>query len=365
MVNNRLENKGVIPEQQYGFRRNTFTTDVHIILESNIQEAFRKKQNFVLVSLDLAKAYDTCWRRHIVKTLSEKIIRGNLLRFVHSFMENRSFRVVLGERSSEKTYNENGVIQRPVITLFLLALKNIVRQVQDPVEIIWYADDWVIDTSDQNMYIAQANIQAALNNVSSWTRRKGYKISPKKTVAIHRKRIHNHRDPDIRLNEHRLEIKNTQKILGLTFDNRITWNTHIDEVRANESKRMNLLKCLAGINWEADQEIMFLSALEFGSATYGLAKEGKLKRLEPIHNKGQRIAIGAFCVCRTENILCESGFESLAERRGRKPINTAIHVVENESHPVNNWFSEEEAFDNYALNMKLTKPFFIRALEAC
>jgi hypothetical protein len=39
--------------------------------------------------------------------------------------------------------------------------------------------------------------------------------------------------------------------------------------------------------------------------------------------------------------------------------------VENESHPVNEWFREEEAFDNYALNMKLTKPFFKRALEAC
>jgi hypothetical protein len=39
--------------------------------------------------------------------------------------------------------------------------------------------------------------------------------------------------------------------------------------------------------------------------------------------------------------------------------------VENESHPVNEWFRETEAFDNYALNMKLTKLFFIRALEAC
>jgi hypothetical protein len=88
-------------------------------------------------------------------------------------------------------------------------------------------------------------------------------------------------------------------------------------------------------------------------------------RLETVHNKGLRVAIGAFCVCRTENILCDSGFESLAERRRRKTINTAIHVVENESHPVNEWFREKEAFDNYALNMKLTKPFFIRALEAC
>jgi hypothetical protein len=63
MINYRLEYtleiKKVIPEQQYGFRRNRSTTDVHIITESRIQEAFIKKEHFVLVSLDLEKVYDT------------------------------------------------------------------------------------------------------------------------------------------------------------------------------------------------------------------------------------------------------------------------------------------------------------------
>jgi hypothetical protein len=70
---------------------------------------------------------------------------------------------------------------------------------------------------------------------------------------------------------------------------------------------MNLLKCLAGMNWGADQgillkvhEMMLLSALEFGSSAYGSSRDGQLKRLEPVHNKGLRIAN-----------LCESGFESL------------------------------------------------------
>jgi hypothetical protein len=82
------------------------------------------------------------------------------------------------------------------------------------------------------------------------------------------------------------------------------------------------LKCLAGMKWGADQgmllrvhEMMVLSGLEYGNAAYGSASSAQLKRLEPVHNKGLRIALGAFCVCRTENIMCESGFESLAERR--------------------------------------------------
>jgi hypothetical protein len=42
--------------------------------------------------------------------------------------------------------------------------------------------------------------------------------------------------------------------------------------------------------------------------------------------------------------MFESGFESLAERRNRKIINTVIHVAENISHPVYRWFKETEAY---------------------
>jgi hypothetical protein len=53
---------------------------------------------------------------------------------------------------------------------------DIAKQVQEPVEIVGYADDWVIYTSDQDMETAQTNIQSALNNLSKWTNRKGFRI---------------------------------------------------------------------------------------------------------------------------------------------------------------------------------------------
>jgi hypothetical protein len=56
--------------------------------------------------------------------------------------------------------------------------------------------------------------------------------------------------------------------------------------------------------------------------------------------------------------------ESL-ERRKRKIISTAIHVAENSSHPVNRWFKEKEAYEEYALKPKLSRPLFVRAVEAC
>jgi hypothetical protein len=107
-----------------------------------------------------------------------------------------------------------------------------------------------------------------------------------------------------------LEVKNTHKILGITFDNRLTWKAHTTEAKAKAAKRMNVLESPAGTNWGADQgmllqihEMFILPALEYGSIAYGSATDGQLKRLEPIHNRGLRNALDAFCVCKTTNIL--------------------------------------------------------------
>jgi hypothetical protein len=47
---------------------------------------------------------------------------------------------------------------------------------------------------------------------------------------------------------------------------------------------------------------------------------------------GAELALRAFFVCKTTNILCESGYDNLDERRRRKLTNIALHVSENENH---------------------------------
>jgi hypothetical protein len=60
------------------------------------------------------------------------------------------------------------------------------------------------------------------------------------------------------LNRQILEVKNTHKILGITFDNRLTWKAHITEAKAKAkaAKRMYVLRSLAGTNWRADQGML-------------------------------------------------------------------------------------------------------------
>jgi hypothetical protein len=111
----------------------------------------------------------------------------------------------------------------------------------------------------------------------------------------------NHPDLTIRLNGQILEVVNTHRILVLILDRQLTWRPHIETVKAKCSKRLNLLRHLARTQWGVDQstllrvhKILVLSAVEFASVAYGSARKTQLKKLDSIHNKRLRIALGAF-----------------------------------------------------------------------
>jgi hypothetical protein len=81
-----------------------------------MQEAFKEKEHLLLVSLDLKKAYDTCWRYNIIRTLSDWRIKGHMLHFVMKFMKKRNFRVAVGAKMSTIRNIENGVVQSAVLS---------------------------------------------------------------------------------------------------------------------------------------------------------------------------------------------------------------------------------------------------------
>jgi hypothetical protein len=50
-------------------------------------------------------------------------------------------------------------------------------------------------------------------------------------------------------------------------------------------------------------KMLVLVVVEFGSAAYGTARKTQLKNLDLIYKKGLRIALGAFYINRTQNLL--------------------------------------------------------------
>jgi hypothetical protein len=89
------------------------------------------------------------------------------------------------------------------------------------------------------MLRAQNIMQAALDRVAEWSEANGFRIFQEKLRPC----IFAY---TIRLNGQILKVVNTHRILGLILDRQLTWTPHIKTVKAKCSKRLNLLRHLAG-----------------------------------------------------------------------------------------------------------------------
>ncbi len=126
MVNERLlfvlESKGLLIDQQCGFRKHRRTIMDHLMnLEHCISEAFSNKDYLVGVFLNIHKTFNMTWRRGILMKLYAHDLRGNLPLFISNFLQDRTFSIKLpGNVISKVCVQENGVSQGSVLspTLF-------------------------------------------------------------------------------------------------------------------------------------------------------------------------------------------------------------------------------------------------------
>jgi hypothetical protein len=87
------------------------------------------------------------------------------------------------------------------------------------------------------------------------------------------------------------------------------------------------------------------------------------KKLNPIHNKGLRIALEEFCINRTQSFLFGAGESTLQQRREIKSANMAVKITAKPEHPINRHLKNKKAYDQYGLRPSLTTPFFVRQVD--
>ena len=307
MVNERLvwylEKNGLLAKQQCGCRSNRSTVDHLVRLETFIRDAFIHNQHLVAVFFDLQKAYDTTWKYGILQDLHGMGLRGNLPIFIGNFLSDRTFQIHLGTILSDKIFHqEEGVPQGAILstTLFNIKINDIVKQVDPGVECSLYVDDFVIMYRSPTIDAIQRKLQHTINRLEKWTLENGFTISKNKTVAMHfcpdKKCI----DPVLKLDNDPIQFVKEAKFLGLIWYTKLTFEPHIKYLKARCQKSLNVLKVLSRIEWGADQTALLKlyrslvrSKLDYGCLVYGSASKTALAKLDPVHNQGLRLSLGA------------------------------------------------------------------------
>ena len=228
MVNFRLmwflENKNVLSPVQFGFRKMRSTTDALVRLETAIHNAFASRHHMIAVFFDLEKAYDTTWKHGILIKLRDIGLRGALPRFLQDFLADRKFQVRVGGSFSSQMCQLEGVPQGSVlsVTLFAIAINDIVKSVPKDVRCSLYVDDFTLFSSGGSLQDVQGRLQSAIDQVQQWAIYHGFKFSSNKTMAMHFHKRRGCFQPTLSLGANPLQFVQEVKFLGLTFDPRLT-----------------------------------------------------------------------------------------------------------------------------------------------
>lgn len=333
MVNWRLlkhlEENLLLNNSQSAYRKNRSTEDQLVYLSQELENAYQEKKKTLAVFVDLTKAFDKVWKEGLLLKLLRKKVDRQMFLWIKDFLQHRTARLKLDGHTSHQIHLQQGVPQGGVIstTLFLVFIDDITDGLSRHISRAIHADDLAIWNSEENLSTATYRMQEALNIVTTWARDWGVVINETKTVASIFSLSTRQETANLQLNGKKLSMEDSPMYLGVKLDKRLTWNPQIQNMEDRATKRLALMKKLAGTTWGADSSILrkvYIGAvrpiMEYGNTVWATAAKSNMTRLNKVQNAGLRLITGALKTTPIEEMERYSNIRPLENRRQEKVL---------------------------------------------
>lgn len=110
-----IEELDLMPPEQFGFRKNHSTNMQILRLVETIHKGYERKDCTAIAYLDVSKAFDKVWHGGLIHKITMAGISTNLVKIIHSFLQNRNFAVKLEDTFSSTRPILSGVPQGSVL----------------------------------------------------------------------------------------------------------------------------------------------------------------------------------------------------------------------------------------------------------
>ena len=248
-VDHILEDK--IDDKQFGGGIGMSTTDALGEMIHHWCEATDRYGTYVrIVLLDFAKAFDLINHEKLLVKLQANDVPPHILRWMASFLLNRTQQVKIGKNVSSVGYPKGGVPQGTVS-----GPRNFIMFINDlttTAPIYKYVDDSTIFEVCQEGDTSQ--IQESVDMVDVWTSQNDIRLNSEKCkemiIDFSRNYSLTSGIQSVTIGEQVLERVEHAKMLGVTISNNLTWSKHIDNIVSKAGKRVYMLYQLkrAGIS---------------------------------------------------------------------------------------------------------------------
>jgi hypothetical protein len=333
-LRNHLDRHNILSSTQHGFRKRHSCETQLLVTVDNILKHYDRKVQVDLVVLDFAKAFDKVCHSLLIHKLEELGVTGLSLKWIASFLANRTQQVVVNGTSSRPVSVSSGVPQGTVLgpLLFLCYINDLPECVKSQVRL--FADDALLyrpikDASDV------AILQQDLLSLENWAKTWLMEFNPKKCSVLH---ITRSRAPVLNqynfCNQH-LETQTESPYLGVLLSNDLKWSTHIDTVcnKANSTLgfiRRNLFECPKELKDLAYKSLV-RSKLEYACSVWNPHLVKDISRLEMTQRRAARWVCNDYSRESSVTSMLQSlGWLTLEQRREISSLSMLFKIVKGE-----------------------------------
>ena len=182
-----LENRGVLPPNQGGFRPGKATWENAAAFAYDVYEGFQRKEQTFAVAIDLEDAYNRVSYKHLIDLLQKYEVSLTLTRWIAAAIQERTVALRLGDWNSAIHTLTMGLPQGSPLSpvLYNVYTKGLADlNTQGPARVLTLADDGLIYKTTSNTQEAVDAVQEQLDNTSQWCQETNSAINPMKAQAL-------------------------------------------------------------------------------------------------------------------------------------------------------------------------------------
>ncbi len=286
-------NLDILHDMQHGFReKRSCETQLLMLVDDLLKSVYNKKQ-VDLILLDFSKAFDKVNHEKLLSKLHHYGIRGKTLKWIKSFLDDRTQSVVVNGKTSGTIPVSSGVPQGSVLgpILFLVYINDLPEHVQSTVRL--FADDTAIyitlDTEGQSKVL-----QNDLENLEKWENKWDMEFNPSKCQIIHITKSRHHIPTTYKLHNTTLESAPSAKYLGVDIASDMSWTTHINRISKQANQTLGFLKRNIKVHSEQLKSTAYKTLvrpqLEYSSTVWSPYTQSSIYQLEIVQRRAARWA---------------------------------------------------------------------------
>jgi hypothetical protein len=254
--------------------------------------------------LDLSAAFDTLDHSILIQRLHTTFgIRGTVLKWLKSYVENRTQCVVIDGKLSKQNSLMYGVPQGSVLgpilfSLYAQPLSKVIER--HHCQYHKYADDTELSKSEPPADFAQleADVQCCIRDVMSWMNSNKLKLNPDKTEVLivgYAPELKSVESTSTNIGDCNVALKDVVKYLGVQIDKNLSLEHQVgaitracyNEIRKIASIRQYLTRHAAATLMSA----LVISRLDYCNSVLAGIPQHQIDRLQRVQNNAARIVL--------------------------------------------------------------------------